>query len=166
MQASSGLLLAFSNALGPRTLNPLMGERGVIRAGLLAFAFCLLAMGLAPTGKFFAAAVACASLSTFCLPGLTSIIAHQADAMDGGAMLAALDSLSTLDRLVAYKGMSRAFAWGIGQGSPGVPFFLGTACVIAGWASFESAGQRTGSGSAEAEPSSEGAPGSLPKGEA
>ncbi|KAG8464807.1 hypothetical protein KFE25_010175 [Diacronema lutheri] len=137
LQAASGVVLALSNVLGPQLLAPRIGDAGVIRVGLLGFAACLAAMGLASSGRAFALAVLGSSVATMCLPGLTGLIAQQAPAGQAGAMLTALDSVSTLDRRIAYKVMSRLFAWGISNGRPSVHFHVGCACVLAGWLLFE-----------------------------
>jgi DHA1 family tetracycline resistance protein-like MFS transporter len=138
LQAGSGVVLALSNVLGPRLLGPVIGNTGVIRAGMLGFAACLCGMGLARTGGAFSLAVLGGSVATMCLPGLTGLIAQQAPPGQAGAMLTALDSVSTLDRLLAYKLMSRLFAWGIGNNQPSLYLFVGSACVLAGWLCFES----------------------------
>jgi MFS family permease len=130
-------VFASSNAIGPRLLGPLFGERNVIRYGLLAFAASLVAMGLSPTGPCFVASVLCSSIATMCLPCITGVISREAHEEESGATMAALDQLGTLDRLVAYKGMSRLFAWGIGAGQPGAHFYAGALCVVVGWAVFE-----------------------------
>jgi DHA1 family tetracycline resistance protein-like MFS transporter len=138
LQAGSGMVLALSNVLGPQLLAPRIGDAGVIRAGLVGFSLCLLAMGLSSTGGAFAASVLGGSVATMCLPGLTGLIAQQAAPGQAGAVLSALDSVSTLNRLLAYKLMSRLFAWGIDHGRPAVHFFVGAACVLVGWLCFES----------------------------
>jgi DHA1 family tetracycline resistance protein-like MFS transporter len=137
LQAGSGVVLALSNVLGPQLLAPRIGDVGVIRAGMVGFALCLLAMGLSSTGGAFAASVLGGSVATMCLPGLTGMIAQQAAVGQAGAMLTALDSVSTLDRLLAYKLMSRLFAWGIDHNRPSIHFFVGAACVLGGLLCFE-----------------------------
>lgn len=138
LQAGSGIVLALSNVLGPKLLAPRIGDAGVIRLGMLGFALCLAAMGFCSTGKGFSFAVLGGSVATMCLPGLTGLIAQQAPPGQAGAMLTALDSVSTLDRLVAYKLMSRLFAWGISNKQPSIHFYVGSACVLGGWLFFES----------------------------
>ncbi|KAJ1627912.1 major facilitator superfamily domain-containing protein [Pavlovales sp. CCMP2436] len=137
LQAGSGVVLALSNVLGPQLLAPRIGDTGVIRFGMLLFAVCLLAMGLSSSGAGFALAVLSSSVATMCLPGLTGIIAQSAAPGQVGAMLTALDSVSTLDRLLAYKLMSKLFAWGIENEQPSVHFFAGSAFVLLGWLCFE-----------------------------
>jgi len=94
-------------------------------------------MAVSQTGWAFAASVIAGSVATVCLPGLTGLVAAQADKDDVGATLAALDSMSTLDRFVAYKVMSRLFAWGIAHGQVGTHFYAGAGCALLGWVAFE-----------------------------
>lgn len=137
LQAASGVVLALSNVLGPKLLAPRIGNDNLIRGGLLGFAACLAAMGLSGSGRAFSLAVLGGSVATMCLPGLTGLIAQQAPPGQAGAMLSALDSVGTLDRLIAYKLMSRLFAWGIAHERPSVHFYVGSGCVLAGWLFFE-----------------------------
>lgn len=138
LQAAAGLALAASNGLGPRLLLPaLRAERNLVRAGMGAFALAMVGMGAARSGAAFAAAVVCASLATFCLPALTGLVAREAAESDGGATLGALEAMSTLDRLLAYKGAARLFAWGLRHGAPTAHFYAGAACAAAGLAAYE-----------------------------
>lgn len=137
LQASSGVVLALSNVLLPKLLLPLVGEAGLVRIGMLSFGACLAAMGATKSGVAFVLAVLGSSVATMCLPGLTGMIATAAPPGEAGATLTALDSVGTLDRLVAYKLMSRLFAWGIGHGQPAAHFYAGAAAVVLGWAVFE-----------------------------
>lgn len=137
LQAASGLALAISNAAGPRFLHGLIGDVGVIRLGMMAFSGALFGMASANTGQAFATAVLVGSCSTVCLPPLIGMVANSARAEDVGAVLTALDSVSTLDRLLTYKLMSMLFAWGLRNGMPGVHFLVGAACVLVGLVLFE-----------------------------
>jgi len=137
LQASAGVVLACSNALGPRLLGPLIGQANVMRVGMAGFAAAMVAMGMSVTGPGFAASVIASSVATMCLPGLTGLVAAEAQGDEAAAMLTALDSMSTLDRLVAYKAMSYIFARGIGWGLLGAHFYAGTACVLLGWVALE-----------------------------
>jgi len=137
LTAASGICLAASNALGPRLLAPLIGDAGIVRCGMVVFAAALVGMGASPTPGAFAASVLVGSLATMCLPPLVSIVAKNAGPNQVGAALTALDSASTLDRLVAYKLMSNIFAAGLESGRPGLHFYVGAAFVVVGWLAFE-----------------------------
>ena len=142
-QATSGLLLACSNAAGPAFLLPRVGARGTVRLGMAAMAASLAAAGVARSARGFRLAVCGASLATVALPVLMATVAGSFGLGQGGASLAALEAANTLNRVVAYTGMSRLLGWSIAEGRAleraGDFFLVGATLVAAGLAVYEAA---------------------------
>ena len=102
------------------------------------FGIAMIRMASAATGKGFAGGVILAGIGSVMMPVLTGMIAQQAAPGRRGNALAAVESLSTLDRVFTYKIMSNVLATSIAGKAPiGLCFYYAAAAVACGAISFE-----------------------------
>mmetsp|Transcript_62887 Transcript_62887/g.144133 ORF Transcript_62887/g.144133 Transcript_62887/m.144133 type:complete len:494 (+) Transcript_62887:46-1527(+) len=132
LQAQVGIMLAFTQALGPKLLIPIIGAVGAVKLGLGIWAVAALIMASAPTGGIFSIGCVASSGGCLCLPILMGIVSDGAGANESGAVLSALECALTMNRIFAFKGMAMLFAYGMRRGFPGGFFVLcSMSCVVA-----------------------------------
>ncbi|EKX32699.1 hypothetical protein GUITHDRAFT_121139 [Guillardia theta CCMP2712] len=130
LQAQVGLVLALSQSLAPKYLSPYLSTSNIIQLGLFLYLVSGIIMGLAPNGLVFTGGALLSAVGCMAIPVLMSVVASRAPPGKSGAMLSALETGLTLDRVLAFKSMASLFAWGMKKSIPGVFHYVGSTCCL------------------------------------
>lgn len=127
-----------------------IGERRGVHVGLLATAVTMGCYGAASEGGMIYFIIVAGSLAGIASPATQSIISQEVPADEQGAVQGALNSISSVARIIAPLMWTSLFSWAIaperGTRMPGLPFFgaglVSLAAAALAWRAFHKAGIR------------------------